>query len=116
MHMMDFFKKNKMAIGGGVALLLLIYVYLTYFSGGSSSASLTASDSASPLSADILVTLQSIHSITLDNSIFTDPAFISLSDFGVIIPPENIGRRNPFAPLGASTSTTTSTLKLPSTK
>lgn len=113
---MDFFKKNKMAIAGGVALLLLIYVYLAYFSGSSSSATLTASDAESPLSTDILVTLQSIHSIKLDNAIFTDPVFVSLSDFGVTIPPENVGRRNPFVPIGASSKTSTSSsIKLPGT-
>lgn len=110
---MDFLKKNKTAIGGGIAILLLIYIYLAYFSGGSSSASLTASDSGSPLSTDILVTLQSIHSITLDNTIFTDPVFVSLSDFGVTIPPENVGRRNPFLPVGVSSKLPTSTSTLP---
>lgn len=98
--MMNVLKKYKMAIGGGLALLLLIYIYLAFFSGGSS-ASLTASDAGSPLSTDILVTLQSVHSIKLDNSIFSNPAFVSLSDFGVTIPLENVGRRNPFAPIGA---------------
>jgi hypothetical protein len=110
--MMDFFKKNKMAIAGGAGILLLIYVYLAYFSGGPSSASLTASDSGSPLSTDILVTLQSINSIKLDESIFADPAFVSLSDFGVTIPPENVGRRNPFLPINFSKSSGSS-LKLP---
>lgn len=113
--MIDFFKKNKMAIAGGISLLLLIYVYLTYFSGASSPASLTASDSGSPLSTDILVTLQSIHSIKLDNTIFTDPVFVSLTDFGVTIPPENVGRRNPFLPIGVSSKLSTSSPKLPGT-
>ena len=97
---MDFLKRYKLAIGGGIAALLLIYVYIAFFSGGGTSATLTASDSGSPLSTDILVTLQSIHSIKLDNSIFSDPVFMSLSDFGVTIPSQNVGRRNPFAPLG----------------
>jgi len=109
---MDFLKKNKMAVGGVAVVLLLAYVYFSYFARGSS-ASLTASDAGTPLSSDILVTLQSIHSIKLDNSIFTDPVFVSLTDFGVTIPPENVGRRNPFAPVSASAKTSTSTLKLP---
>lgn len=108
---MDFLKKNKAAIGGGVALVLLLYVYLNYFSGGAD-ATLSESSVTSPLSADILVTLQSIHSITLDNAIFSDPVFISLSDFGVTIPAENVGRRNPFAPFTAG-KTSTTTVKLP---
>lgn len=101
--MIDFFKKYKTAIGGGLALLALIYVYLAFFSGNSSSPTLSSSET-SPLSNDILVTLQSIHSITLDGSIFSDPVFVSLSDFGVTIPLENVGRRNPFAPIGVSSA------------
>src|SRR6185436_12968398 len=108
--MMNFFNKNKMAIGGGIGVLLLIYVYFAYFSGGSS-ATLTASDSGSPLSTDILVTLQSVHSIKLDNSIFSDPVFLSLSDFGVTIPAQNVGRRNPFAPIGADGIVSTTTVR-----
>jgi hypothetical protein len=109
---MDFLIKNKVAIGAGIAILLLLYVYLTYFSSGPSPI-LTTSDANTPLSTDILVTLQSINSIKLDNTIFTDPVFVSLTDFGVTIPPETVGRRNPFAPLGASTKASTTTLKLP---
>lgn len=104
---MDFLRKNKTAIGGGLAILLLIYVYLEYFAGSSSSATLTTSET-SPLSNDILITLQSIHSITLDNSIFSDPAFVSLTDFGVTIPLQNVGRRNPFLPVGAGGKISTS--------
>jgi hypothetical protein len=105
---MNFLKNNKVAIGGGIALALVVYIYFSYFSGGSS-ASLTASDSGTPLSSNILITLQSVNSIKLDNSIFTDPVFVSLSDFGVSIPSQNVGRRNPFAPLGAASRTTGTT-------
>ena len=59
------------------------------------------------------MTLQSIHSIKLDNSIFTDPVFVSLTDFGVTIPPENVGRPDPFVPLGG-TGTGAAGLALPS--
>lgn len=95
---MDFLKKNKMAIGGGLAVLVFGYVYLTYFSGGS--APLTASSADSAISGDLLITLNSLGTIDLDNKIFTNPVFVSLSDFGVSIPPQQSGRRNPFAPIG----------------
>jgi hypothetical protein len=49
-----------------------------------------------------LVTLSNLRTIELDESIFQEPIFMSLSDFGVVIPPEAIGRRNPFAPISAS--------------
>ena len=57
-----------------------------------------------------------LRTIDLDNSLFKDPLFVSLSDFGVTIPPAAAGRRNPFAPVGqgggaaqAATGTSTGT-------
>jgi hypothetical protein len=96
---MQFLKDNKMLIGGIAGIVILAYVYFTYFSG-SPTALLTTTQNT-PATSDLLITLASLHTITLDNSIFTDPAYLSLTDFGVTIPPENVGRPNPFAPLGA---------------
>lgn len=111
---MDFLKKNMVPIVGGVLLLAGIYVYVTYFSGTSTSATLTQSDSSVALSQNLLVTLQNLHTIKLDNSIFTDPAYQSLTDFGVVIPRQEPGRRNPFAPLTSSvTSVGAGTVKIP---
>jgi hypothetical protein len=102
---MDFIKKNKATLGGGIILVAAVYVYFTYFSG-SSSAPLTAQ---SPVGSDVLATLGNLHSIRLDNGIFTDPVFVTLSDFGVTLPPQDAGRRNPFAPVGKGGSLSTTT-------
>ena len=82
-----------------MVVLAVIYVYFMYFSG-SSSAVLTTNAGGSSVSRDLLVQLQNLRTIKLDDSIFQNPAFLSLTDFGVQIPPENIGRRNPFAAVG----------------
>jgi hypothetical protein len=118
---MDFLKQNSSAIGFGVLLLVGIIVYTTFFAGSPSSpAALTASDADTALSQKLLVTLQNLHTIKLDNSIFSDPAFQSLTDFGVVLPPQQPGRRNPFAPLGGVSSgqgaAGTINLVLPKTK
>lgn len=55
-------------------------------------------EQASPLSGDLLAVLGSLNTIVLDESIFDDPVFESLTDFGVTIPSQATGRRNPFAP------------------
>jgi hypothetical protein len=49
----------------------------------------------------ILDTLFQLRAIQLTGSIFTNPAFLALRDFRTEIVAEPIGRRNPFAPLGA---------------
>ena len=107
-------------IAAGVLLLAGIYVYEAYFAGPATSATLTQSDSSVALTQSLLVTLQNLHTIKLDNSIFSDPAYQSLTDFGVVIPAQTPGRRNPFAPLaGAAVPASgagTVTIPLPKTK
>lgn len=93
--------KNKWMSGIVVTLLVAGLGYYVWSSGGSSALLTTNTDGASPLSQEILTTLSQINNIRLDPSIFSDPTFLSLTDFGVTIPPQNAGRRNPFAPLGA---------------
>ena len=105
---MDFLKKNKTTIGGVLALVVVVYVYFTYFSG-TASAPLTATPIDSAISGNLLTTLNSLHTIRLDNSIFTNPLFVSLSDFGVTIPPQAAGRGNPFAPIGKGGGVSTTT-------
>ena len=91
--------KNKFVVGGVGAVLVLTLAYYLWTSAGNS-ALLTTNDGTSPLSQEILTTLGQLHTIRLDPAIFTDPVFASLTDFGVTIPPQNAGRRNPFAPVG----------------
>ncbi|MBC7836822.1 hypothetical protein H7X87_03540 [Acetobacteraceae bacterium] len=96
---MKFIKDNKMLLGGLLFIGLLLYVYFNYFRGSSDTNLLTSSADSSVASPELLATLSSLHTITLDASLFTDEVFLSLTDFGVTIPPQNVGRRNPFAPL-----------------
>ena len=95
---MQFIKDNKAYIALIILIVLGFWGYSLY-SGGTPSAAIITTTDRSPLSQDVLATLSSLHTITLDSSIFTDPLFVSLSDFGVQIPAEAAGRRNPFAPV-----------------
>ncbi len=102
--MTDFFKNNKVAIIGAVVVMLGGYVYYAYFSGNSDLAVLQDS-SGSAVSQDLLSTLSSLRTIHLDTSVFSDPSFQSLSDFGVTLPPQQAGRTNPFLSLKVSNPT-----------
>jgi hypothetical protein len=97
---MNFFNENKTLIIGLLLVCVGVFVYFTYFRGPAPSATLTETANESPISQDLLILLSNLHTIKLDNSIFSNPAFLSLTDFGVTIPPQNVGRRNPFAPIG----------------
>ena len=75
---------------------------------------------AAPGSQEIVTTLLQLRTVSLSGTIFSDPSFASLRDFGTQIMSEPIGRPNPFAPLfsrtatpAASVSTTTPTSTLP---
>lgn len=96
---MKFIKDNKLYIILILLSLVGVWFYMTYFSEPPASPTLTSDQTVSPLSQDVLVTLSNLTTITLDNSIFSDQLFTSLNDYGVAIPPQAAGRRNPFAPL-----------------
>lgn len=91
--------KNKFVTGGIAGVVVLALGYYLWTSGGDSSL-LTTTESTSPLSQEILVTLGQLQTITLDPAVFTDPVFVSLNNFSSVIPPQQAGRRNPFAPIG----------------
>lgn len=78
-------------------MLLGALVYFMFFAGPGEAPALVQS-TTNNVSRDLVVTLSNLSTIRLDDSIFTDPVFLSLSDFGVQIPLQNVGRRNPFAP------------------
>ena len=91
--------KNKFVVGGVGAVLVLTLAYYLWTSA-ENSALLTTNDGTSPLSQEILITLGQLHPMRLDRAMFPAPVFASLTDCGVPIPPQNAGRRNPFAPVG----------------
>ena len=48
---------------------------------------------------EIISLLNDLKGIELSGEIFNSPMFNGLTDFGVVLTPEPIGRDNPFAPL-----------------
>lgn len=106
--MMDFIKENKAFAGIVVGIIVLTGGYFAYNSGTSDELlSSTSQTSTAEVSKELLATLGNLKSLSLDVSIFTDTAFMSLVDFGVAIPLEPVGRDNPFAPLSKSGTRTT---------
>jgi len=96
--MIQFLKDNKVLTLGGVVVILAALIYFMFFSGSSEQAGVVVEDETSSVSRELVITLSNLNTIRLDNSIFEDPVFLSLSDFGESIPLQNVGRRNPFAP------------------
>lgn len=70
----------------------------------------------SAIAQDFLALLLNVKSITLQDSIFSDPAFISLKDSSIeLVPDGNEGRPNPFAPIGSDVVPVTITPTTPAT-
>lgn len=96
---------RRVLIASGILILLLAGAFFYWLSGNASDETpsiteLPASSLDTTLGRDLLVALAKLKSTTLDTSIFDDPVFMSLKDFGVLIAPQPVGRRNPFAEFG----------------
>ncbi len=98
---------KRMVIGFVIVFVALAGGFFYWLSGDSGSAGTGAITvlPLSPLDAtlgrDLLLALATLKSTKLDTSIFTDPVFLSLKDFGVDISAQPVGRRNPFATFDA---------------
>lgn len=103
-----------------IVLLLGLMAFLYLGNSGSSSTGSLSAQIQAPQSADaqyIYNLLQQMNSVSLDDTIFSDPTFTSLNNNTVILTPQAAGRPNPFAPLGSigtvqtQSNTTNSTVK-----
>jgi len=101
--MFETIKKYKHIVIG-VAAIVVAGIAYTYFFKGSEEEPLLSSELSSAaaleVGADVLALLRDLQSIQLDESIWSDPAFRGLQDFGRPLIEEPVGRSNPFAPVG----------------
>ncbi|MES2470903.1 MAG: hypothetical protein V4526_01580 [Patescibacteria group bacterium] len=58
----------------------------------------TVNAAGSEVGDDVLILLGQIKLLNIDKAFFETDAYKSLVDYTVPIPPQNIGRENPFAP------------------
>lgn len=106
--MLDIIRQNKIILG----ILVVVIVAFAWFGLSDrepSSTVLVTSESAADSSVaeqEILKLLLDMRSIQLNSSIFENPAFNSLQDFGREIIPEPVGRSNPFAPTNGTEEVT----------
>lgn len=59
----------------------------------------TPTQSSGLIGAQVLTLLNQIRTLNIDSTVFKDKAYQSLVDYSVTIPPQNVGRTNPFAPI-----------------
>lgn len=76
-------------------------VWYSFLGGSGGPAPLLTSEdviSENSQDSDVVRTLLTLRSVSLSGTIFSDPAFMALDDFGQEIAQEPVGRINPFAP------------------
>jgi|TARA_B100001971_G_scaffold73246_3_gene67609 hypothetical protein len=103
---MGIFKKYKTTILI-IAIAIMAGVAYTILFGGEDSTLLVSErqdNAASVEESNLLTFLLDLRSVKLDENIFSDPVFKSLEDFGQELTAEPIGRENPFAPIGITSS------------
>ena len=94
---------KNLLIGLGLALLILLGVYLYQqrdITGNLVSVNSRVNNQAALETQDFLRRLQELRSVDLDDSLFFDDRFRSLIDWHIDVVPEQIGRENPFSPVG----------------
>ncbi len=96
--------QNKLVIllVGGVLLAGMVWYSFLRDRGDGSLLQTDDLTVATEADSDIVNTLLELRAVSLSGTIFTDPAFTMLQDFGSEIIPEPVGRENPFAPLPGS--------------
>ena len=94
-----------------ISLLIIAAATLAYFTFFSEPdpnlyATLEGTQESNLVGAQVLSMLNQIRSLDIDSEFFKSSAYTSLNDYSVQVPPQNVGRPNPFAPVPGIRSTT----------
>lgn len=95
---MDFIQRYSSVLSG-IALIAVLYGGYVLFFAPPSEPALTATAAVTAEDQELITLLLSLKNIRLDESLFSDPLFLALKDFGQELVAEPVGRTNPFAPL-----------------
>lgn len=99
------FQKYKKWIIIGLVIIAAFILYTVFYPKGGDDELLTSSARKTPaeiVGVEIISALNQIESLKLDRSIFDNPIYQSLKDRSQEIPPEPVGKPNPFDPIGSS--------------
>lgn len=101
-------KKNLIIIGVLVVIIGIAgYFYSTRDQTSDTLLSSEFSTTTTVVDSDLLSALRELKKLRLDDSIFTNPVWMSLNDFGKTLADQPKGRPNPFLPLDLSGAGTT---------
>ncbi len=107
--MTQLFSQYKLYVFVGVAVLVIIGAWWFLSDAPQDDALLTTRDAqgGNVVDKELVGTLLQLRAVSLSGTIFSDPAFQELQDFGTQIIPEPVGRPNPFLPASYNSTSTT---------
>lgn len=82
-----------------VIIAAVAYFYFQGSGGSDASGSLLVQTGGEDVGLDTIRLLEQIQTVQIDASLFSEPAYKALLDYSVAIPPQNVGRPNPFSPI-----------------
>jgi len=118
----ELFARYKVYIILALGIVAALAFWLSISGEEPSNSLLTAEGSDTNISGErgVIDTLLQLQSVSLSGTIFSDPSFAVLQDFGTQIVPESVGRPNPFAPfslrptvVATTTATSSATTNTP---
>ena len=92
-----------------MAVIVIGAAVAYFYYSGSTSATPMALQATAPtdaIGAQVFSLLGQIKTLQIDKTLFTDPGYQTLQDYSVSVPPQGVGRPNPFAPLPGESSST----------
>ncbi|MEA2715292.1 MAG: hypothetical protein QOG91_320 [Candidatus Parcubacteria bacterium] len=102
-------KSSKKTLIVIVVIVVIAAAVYFYFQGGSAPVAGTAALQTQTETADVgrnvNFLLNQVEALKIDALLFKDTAYGTLVDYTVQIPPQIVGRDNPFAPIPGVTST-----------
>ena len=103
---MAFFAKHRTIVMLGLGVLAAIGAWWLFTPEETPESLITTEGAESGIDRSVIDTLLTLRAVSLSGTIFAEPAFTTLRDFGTQIIPEPVGRQNPFAPLQGRASST----------
>ncbi len=92
-----------------VAIAVFVYMQSSSTATSQSEVSVVSDSKSSPDAQYVLTILSKMKEVKLEDPIFNTDAFKNLVDNTVTFSPEDVGRSNPFAPLGTGNAPAQST-------
>jgi hypothetical protein len=96
---MKAFQKNKFTILAIVIFMVVIFFYNTFIKESQVIVE-EGSEEAQAIGADLLALSDELREVNLGTELFASKLYLALTDFGNPVPPQPIGRTNPFDLLG----------------